>query len=400
MQGWRTHHEDAHTMSCKGSMASFWVLDGHGGEGAANFSAPELAREVGKLKCGEHGMPEDEAIEQSFASVDARLREHVTLHPNQDSGSTVVGACAARQDDGTYSVKVLNCGDSRGLVIRSPSEDEISCKDHSVRIPQHLQELATRQDTDPESTAVCHWPLVINSVDHKPSHPSEKRRIEAAGGFVTHDDPPRLDGNLAVSRGVGDFEYKGQRGEPVGQQKVSCVPDIYTVSGLAPGSICILACDGIWDVMSSYEVANFVRNCLAKEPTADLGEVAAEIIRTSLRKNSRDNMTLMIVQFADGSAWANEPDEMKDYDCLEDPRDDELRKHAVAFLNKSEFPSKPQVCSACKRWFAPMMQCGCKQALYCSEKCQQSAWQDHKSTCAAATGGNVPTLIAYKAETE
>jgi serine/threonine protein phosphatase PrpC len=43
------------------------------------------------------------------------------------------------------------------------------------------------------------------SVDHKPNDPEEMKRIIAAGGWV---DACRVNGNLALSRALGDFIFK------------------------------------------------------------------------------------------------------------------------------------------------------------------------------------------------
>ena len=49
------------------------------------------------------------------------------------------------------------------------------------------------------------------SLDHKPELPGERRRIQEAGHSV---GMARVDGNLALSRAFGDFQYKDKPSLP------------------------------------------------------------------------------------------------------------------------------------------------------------------------------------------
>jgi len=406
MQGWRVSHEDAHHMRCEGSSATCFVLDGHGGEEAARFCAPALGNDIATAPSGKAGeLLTDGRIQSCFAAVDNRLRDHFAKNPDKDSGTTVVGSIFERQADGSYSVKLLNCGDSRGVLVRAPHEEESLAHDLQLRRPPHLEALGpdgigNHQKPSPGSMmesqpGVVKWPVIVDTVDHKPDHPTEKSRIEAAGGHVSQEEPPRLDGNLAVSRGLGDFEYKQDAKRPEAEQKVSCVPDIYEVSGVRPGSICILGCDGVWDVMTSEYVAKLVHDRLKSNVSVDLGDLAAEIVRESLRRNSRDNVTVMVVQLADGSDWAEHQDEMKEYEKLPKSAaevDEEVRNKCFEFLNTSGFPPEAIACNSCGKWMLEMKQCPCKQIFYCSRACQKKDWKTHKLVCpVAVSAGTSPS---------
>ncbi|CAK8995148.1 unnamed protein product [Durusdinium trenchii] len=397
MQGWRVGHEDAHAMRCEGSSATCLVFDGHGGDGAALFAAPELCEDLYK---GEKApdVPSDAHIEGSFAHVDQKLRGYFQEHAEKDSGTTVVGAVCARTKDNSYTVKLLNCGDSRAVIVRNPKDEESNSV--SIRRPSHIEALAClgaggtgnpakgidgrpiEDDSSPSGKSL----VVVETIDHKPDHPTEKQRIETAGGTVSFEDPPRLDGSLAVSRGLGDFEYKADGKRTVGEQKVSCIPDIYEVSSLAPGTLCILGCDGIWDVMTAEQVAQLVCEALATD--LDLGDIAAEILRQCLQRNSRDNMTCMIMHFADGSDWANFPDEMKNYDKLANgDHDEDVQSHYASFLSTAKFPAQAVACDVCQRWLVQMQQCTCKQTFYCSRHCQKKGWKVHSAVCPTKLDG-------------
>jgi len=171
------------------------------------------------------------------------------------------------------------------------------------------------------------------------------------------------------------------------EQKVSCVPDVYEISGLQPGTICILGCDGVWDVMTAEFAAKFVRDCLKNDPTADLGDIAADLIRTSLKRNSRDNVTAMLVQFVDGSDWKDSADEMKNYERLLHlaEMEDDVKQHYLTFLRNAKFPAEAVACDVCTRWLSDMKQCPCKQIYYCGRQCQKRGWKTHKLVCPAVT---------------
>ena len=88
------------------------------------------------------------------------------------------------------------------------------------------------------------------SEDHKPNLPNERDRIYKANSFVANQ---RVNGNLATSRSLGDFSFKDNTNLPLELQAVTAYPDVGHLSRSQHDKFIILACDGIWDCLSSQE---------------------------------------------------------------------------------------------------------------------------------------------------
>jgi protein phosphatase 2C family protein 2/3 len=99
------------------------------------------------------------------------------------------------------------------------------------------------------------------SFDHKPNNELESKRIVAAGGWVEFN---RVNGNLALSRALGDFVFKKNESKKAEEQIVTAFPDVEVKELTKDHEFVLLACDGIWDVLSNEEVLEFVRNRIAQ----------------------------------------------------------------------------------------------------------------------------------------
>ena len=290
-QGRRPSYEDAYAITSEEETCYFWLFDGHRGDVAARYAAELLGSEEFSPS---KALPSNRRIRRAFQTIDQRLREHLTAQCR--AGSTAVGALVA-QADGSFQAKLVNCGDSRCVVIRAPQESQEEASQIEVKLPATLSDFC--EEFSKEASWLPEWPAVVETIDHKPSLWFERARIEAAGGTVCGGKTARLDGNLAVSRSLGDFDFKSDR-RPASEQKVSCLPDIYELGGLPDRTLLLLACDGLWDAMSTEEAAEFVRERLQSNSPMELAEIARELVGFSLDAKTRDNVTVLLVQLNQG----------------------------------------------------------------------------------------------------
>lgn len=113
-------------------------------------------------------------------------------------------------------------------------------------------------------------------MDHKPEDQPEMERIVKAGGKVTADG--RVNGGLNLSRALGDHAYKQNTTLPAHEQMISALPDVRHIA-IEPerDEFMILACDGIWNFMSSQEVVRFIRPRLANIKDGNISKICEEV---------------------------------------------------------------------------------------------------------------------------
>eukprot|EP00826_Nyctotherus_ovalis_P064071 TRINITY_DN9394_c0_g3_i2.p1 TRINITY_DN9394_c0_g3~~TRINITY_DN9394_c0_g3_i2.p1 ORF type:complete len:188 (-),score=55.34 TRINITY_DN9394_c0_g3_i2:127-690(-) len=134
------------------------------------------------------------------------------------------------------------------------------------------------------------------SEDHKPNLDKEKQRIENAGGYVEDN---RINGSINLSRSLGDLEYKNNPKLKRDTQLLIPIPDIKTESISESTDFLIVACDGIWDCLSSQGAVDYVGKRLGKEKTSKIIEdMMDDILPMDVNEKGGlgcDNMTCIVI---------------------------------------------------------------------------------------------------------
>eukprot|EP00638_Chattonella_subsalsa_P006928 CAMPEP_0117764244 /NCGR_PEP_ID=MMETSP0947-20121206/19250_1 /TAXON_ID=44440 /ORGANISM="Chattonella subsalsa, Strain CCMP2191" /LENGTH=182 /DNA_ID=CAMNT_0005586369 /DNA_START=130 /DNA_END=678 /DNA_ORIENTATION=- len=166
--------------------------------------------------------------------------------------------------------------------------------------------------------------IVQLSVDHKPSVPGERCRIESSGGIIdkcAEKDKERLTNNrnisfndlphrvwrpfqnlpgIAMSRSVGDTEAK--------KLGVSCEPEIHEHKIQEQDQYLVVASDGIWDIYSNQQVLNFLLPYIRNR--ANPSKMAQLLCKSAQRKwleskSTTDDISCVIVYIPDLLACAS-----------------------------------------------------------------------------------------------
>lgn len=304
MQGWRRTMEDAHVASVKlggnEDMAFFGVFDGHGGAEVAKFCAKHMAQEflaTEEFKNADY----PGALKQVFHQIDRLLRDETyageiaqLMFGNKDGESEGEGEDSAMWE----RIKQL-----KQLVIEQEGEGSyIQAGCTAVVALKHGNTLFVANAGDSRGVLCRGGKAVALSEDHKPTQDTERARILAAGGYVSDmGGVARVNGNLNLSRAIGDLKYKTNKSLPPDQQIITAQPDVRVFELTKEDRFFILACDGVWDVMTNQEAVNFVAEGLDKK--LDAQDVCSSLIDECLAADPKqaygigcDNMTCIVVQ--------------------------------------------------------------------------------------------------------
>ena len=226
-------------VSSEEHLSYYAVFDGHAGTDAACYAASNLH----EMLVASPNYPEDPV--QAFSDAFLRCDQEFTA-TSKKSGTT--GVVALLRDSMIYLAWL---GDSVATLVR-------------------------------EGTTV----KIMDS--HKPDRADEKARIEGLGGTVIYWGAWRVNGQLAVSRAIGDGEYK-----PL----VTAQPDVTTIQRNGTEDFIIVACDGLWDTVSSEEVTDLVYKHLRTNQASggDLENLSAKLATVAKEKGSSDNITIVVV---------------------------------------------------------------------------------------------------------
>lgn len=132
------------------------------------------------------------------------------------------------------------------------------------------------------------------SFDHKPDDEVELRRIEKAGSVVTEG---RVDGNLNLSRALGDLKYKTNKDLKPEEWPITANPDVKCVDLQPEDDFIIMGCDGIWETKSNDEMVEYIYDRLKKkkELKTIVEELLHDIISPDYTQTGMLSFSLLMV---------------------------------------------------------------------------------------------------------
>ncbi|KAL5580708.1 hypothetical protein UlMin_013150 [Ulmus minor] len=222
--------------------AFFGVFDGHGGAKAAEFAADNLDKNiVDEVVRRDDDDNIEEAVKHGYLKTDSDF-----LKEDFRGGSCCVTALIRNGN-----LVVSNAGDCRAVMSRGGAAEALTS-------------------------------------DHRPSREDERDRIENLGGYVDLCHGMwRIQGSLAVSRGVGDRHLK---------QFVIAEPETKVLRIQPEHEFLILASDGLWDKVNNQEAVDIVRPMCVGVNKPEALFACKKLVEIAASRGSFDDISVMVIQ--------------------------------------------------------------------------------------------------------
>ena len=319
--GWKESMEDKVCISCpvpgRPAWSFFAILDGHGGDYVATFLADNLS-----------SILVNETILAASPNTPQNVVDDVETTPILLE-NILMRVCASAErllaEDPYLKVEVRE--KSGNLYTNHDSSGSTGClcliTSKYVAIANVGDSRAVRAHRDPASRSPFRVTAIPMSRDHKFNIPEERTRASAAGANVSIigdpksytneedikyevDCPKYKDGEdkLRMSRSFGDFWLKGNKELPVHEQAVIAVPEITIHTRSVDDAFLILACDGIFDVMTNDEVVNYIAEKVGFNALGgpvggatpnSVADACYNLLETCMHKDAHDNLSCIVI---------------------------------------------------------------------------------------------------------
>ena len=320
MQGWRKRQEDAHisavSLGDKKDLDVFGVFDGHGGKEISKFVSNHFTEELKVNKNVSTDM--SLALKETFIKMDEIMQTPESIEEIKKY------ARMSKEEDDIQSKNEPPNSQMQLLTQLMGQKDTESndifmrtgCTACVMSIDETNKKLYFANAGDSRVVMCRNGLAEPQSEDHKPEMESEKNRIYKAEGWISDG---RVKGNLNLTRGFGDLEYKQNKNLKPEEQMITANPDIKVVDFTNDMDFVIIGCDGIWDCLKNQEACDFVKERLKKNPDIKISKIIEEMLDSIVAKDlynetgvGCDNMTCIVIVFKKNGEKETKKEEKKE----------------------------------------------------------------------------------------
>ncbi|XP_061338124.1 uncharacterized protein LOC133284991 isoform X2 [Gastrolobium bilobum] len=246
-----------------------------------------------------------EALLRAIHDIDAKFSEEANKN-SLHSGSTATIVLVA--DD---KILVANIGDSKAFLCSEKFQSPREAKASLLKLYRQKEHDGSVSVWDREkyrlasSHGLTHFAVKELTSDHHPDRDDERIRVETAGGQVLNwGGVPRINGQLAITRAIGDVFFKSYG--------VISAPEVTDWQPLtANDSYLVAASDGVFEKMNMQDVCDLLwevhcfSNMRSECTCSSSYSLADFIVNTSFTKGSMDNVAAVVVPLESSKSSVN-----------------------------------------------------------------------------------------------